>query len=128
MRHYVEVTDREFERAKRWRPSGVGENVFPPCGQKYGQDVAKNAAKQAEAAESTEEKFLTQPLAEFQVTPSFSNPFGIVQTCPLEAAGIEPASRNGSMLAWYMRSRFFESDPSKPPADKVLSGRASLGV
>jgi integrase len=95
MRHYVDVTDEAFERAKRWRPSGVGENIFSPCGQKCGQVEAKNAAKQASATESTEQKILTQSLVDFQVTPSFANLFGIAQNCPLEAAGIEPASRGG---------------------------------
>jgi hypothetical protein len=36
--------------------------------------VAQNAAKQASATESEEEKISTQSLMDFQVTQSFSNP------------------------------------------------------
>jgi len=55
----VDVTDEAFERAKRWRPSGVGENIFSPCGQKSGQEAAKNAARQTSAPFGKEEKILT---------------------------------------------------------------------
>ena len=95
MRHYVDVTDEAFERAKRWRPAVLGESVGSPCGQKCGQVEAKNAAKQASATSGEEQKFLTQSLTEFRVTPSFAAAFQIVKSCPLEAAGIEPASRGG---------------------------------
>jgi hypothetical protein len=76
----------------------VGENIFSPCGQKSGQEAAQNAAKQASATSGEEQKFLTQSLVDFQVTPSFADLFGIVQNYPVEDRGLEP-------LTFWMPSR-----------------------
>ena len=91
MRHYVDVTDEAFERAKRWRPSGTGEDIYSPCGTKCGTVLAQNAAQQASAPVCKEERFLTQSLVDFQLTQSFFKPVELVQTCIAERTGFEPA-------------------------------------
>jgi hypothetical protein len=54
------------------------------CSGNCGTVLAQNAAKQASAMSGEEQKFLTQSLVEFQVTPSFAAPCQIVKNCPFE--------------------------------------------
>ena len=90
LQHYVDPTDVAFQRAKEWVPPEVESDEHAFSGAKSGARKAQNAAQQAEAAESTEKKILTQSLVEFQVAPSFANAFQIVKSCPVETSGLEP--------------------------------------
>jgi len=98
MRHYWRVTEADFEKAIRGEagltgsPKGGEVNVWPvtDCGTKCGTVLAQNAAQQASATESEEEKISTQSLPEFHVTQSITKSVELVQICPMPGRGLEP--------------------------------------
>ena len=96
LRHYVDVTDEAFERAKRWKPLSLGPGEV--CGPKCGPQVAQNAAQQELAPESTKEKNLTQILEKPQVMPSLAKGCLRTQYGLMEDRGFEP-------LTFWMPSR-----------------------
>ncbi len=46
----------------------------------------------------------------------------------MEAAGIEPASRDILSTGFYVRSRFFGCSPAMAPTDRVLAGQLGVGL
>ena len=89
MRHYWRVTEADFAKAtgdslgveSGFQGGQTNKREPLECGQKCGQEAAKNAAMQTSAGESGEEKISTENLTDFQVTPIFANPCGIVYKC-----------------------------------------------
>ncbi len=80
MRHYVDVTDADFERALEW--------VEPEAVQK--------AAQQTHATGGSDSQAFIHENKKTPDLPGFSKPCESVQGSKVEAAGIEPASRDPS--------------------------------
>jgi integrase len=80
MRHYVDVTDADFERATS--PAETSQHK-----------AAQNAAQHAHVSTSNESQAARPAHEKTPVLPGSAAPCEMVQTCSVEAAGIEPASR-----------------------------------
>src|SRR5262249_821553 len=80
MRHYVDVTDADFERA-------------------VGAEVAQNTAQQAHAGYRGDPQSSKAEFEKSQKLPIAASSRDTVQMLIMEAAGIEPASRNRSTKA-----------------------------
>jgi integrase len=76
MRHYVDVTDADFERAR------MG-------GELANEKAAQKAAQQAHAKERSEPQPASAAHEKTPAMPGFANPCDTVQVCRMEAAGIE---------------------------------------
>jgi hypothetical protein len=106
MRHYVDVTDADFERA-------IADAVTDES------KAAQKAAQQAHAARRSESQ-ATMPAHE---KPPFLRGLAFTRNTTLtggvEAAGIEPASRDISMQTSTRVVGSFTLSPPKPPTDGV---------
>ncbi len=77
-------------------------------GANSGAVEAQKAAPQAPVTVGAERKFLAQPLESKGFVQPLASPCFLVNKQPVEAAGIEPASRDILRTGLYVRSRFME--------------------
>ena len=86
LRHYIDVTDGDFERALQWVPEGL-------------EKATQNPTQQVNAECRKMQKSITLPCESRQCLPRLSSSNCIFNAPQMEAAGIEPASRDISASA-----------------------------
>lgn len=89
LRHYVDPTDAAFENAKTWEP-GAAKSAAKALRNPLLSGNDGDCQTTTEPSETPEKQDGGQPE---------SPPVSVVQFCPVEAAGIEPASRSTELSA-----------------------------
>ena len=120
MRHYVDVTDADFERAI----AGDGTEEHAPT--EAEDNAVQNAAQSERAGTGCESHAEGRANEKAPVLQSSATCGETLQNREMEAAGIEPASRDISMNASTCVVAYLNL-PRRPPNDRLFPGLAEDG-
>ena len=124
LRHYVDPTDAAFEQAANWIPANGVQSEHSHSGANSGARGAQKAAQHIPAARGKMEKNSSQPLGDCDSVQRLACHNSLLHKDLVEAAGIEPASRDISAIASTCVAGSFPPSPPLPPTGRVKNGLA----